>query len=135
MISKLALLYLAISGVALAGPPGLQPITESRTTRSLTAVAMAGQTYLAERSMQVDLDFPDGEKGKGRLYVLFEPLSGFYMQAFRWLADSYPGYPEARLVGVASDRLFVASSYQGLVIEDSAEKATDVDDAEAKALK
>jgi hypothetical protein len=141
MSTKLTLTAVALAGAAFAAAPGVRPVSQSRTTRSLTAVGTTGPTYLAAREVQVDLDFPDGSSGKGILYVLFEPASGLYFHTLGWKRDANLDFAvidhvEAySRVGILPDCLFIVTFAMGIVIQDSAERAGSLDDAEAQALK
>jgi hypothetical protein len=101
----------------------------------------SGPTYVAAREVRVDLDFFDGKSGKGVLSVLFQPSTGLYLHALAWEPDGYPKYDfvghleEGCRVGVDRDRLFIAAFANGVVVNHSIEKATSIDDAEAKSLK
>jgi hypothetical protein len=107
----------------------------------MTAITVSGPSYLAAREMQVDLEFPNGKFGKGRFFLLFEPVSGLYLHTLGWERDAYPtydfiGHVEAHgRVGIAGDRLFIAFFGDGVGILDSVEKAASIDDAEARSLK
>ena len=131
----------AVSTVALAAAAGVRPVAGSRSTHSLSVAMVSGQRYLAAREMQIDLEFPDGKTGRGRLYLLFEPVSGLYLHNFAWERDSYPtydfiGHVEAHgRVGTTDDRLFIAFFVDGVGILDSTEKAASMDDAETRSLK
>jgi hypothetical protein len=141
MSTKLSLIAVTFSAVAIAAAPGVRVVGGSRSTRSLTAASVSGPTPLVARDMQVDLDLPSGKSGKGRLYILFEPLSGLYLHNFDWEPYFYPTYPFIDLVeahykvGVTDDRLFYVGFLMGVVITESAQKASSLDDAEAKSLR
>ena len=137
---KWMLMIVALAVSIMAAAPGVRPVTASRNNRTLTAVTESGQTYLAARELGVDLDFPAGQSGKGQLYILFEPSTGFFLQIFGWERNDYPrtwiAQQEARSrVGVTADRLVIVTFSDGAGIIESTEKASNLDDAEAKSLK
>jgi hypothetical protein len=132
------LMAAALVASTMAATPGVRPVTSSRNTRALTAVNDSGQTYLAAREMQVDLDFPSGKSGKGKLFLLFEPSTGLFLHTYGWERNEYPAIAwiddieTHSLVGVSADRLVIVNT---LGIRESTEKAASLDDAEAKSLK
>jgi hypothetical protein len=105
----------------------------------MTVITVTGPRYLAAREMRVDVEFPDGKIEKGRLYLLFEPISGLYLHNFAWGKDvsyDFIGHVEVDgRVGIDGDRLFIAFFGNGDGILDSTEKAPNIDDAEASSLK
>jgi hypothetical protein len=141
MSTKLTLVAIMLAAAAFAAAPGVRPVSQSRTTRSLTAVGTTGPTYLAAREVHLDLDFPDGSSGKGILYILFEPASGLYFHTLGWKRDANLDFAVIdhvkaySRVGILPDCLFIVTFAMGIVIQDSAEQAASIDDAEAKSLK
>jgi len=140
------LVVVALAASAFAAPRGIHPVAASRTDRALTAASPWGQTYVAEREVHVDLDFPSGKTGMGTFFLWFEPSTGFLVQTSLWVEHEYPkrwwtDNPKNSdlvahlLVGVTTDRLVVAGAARGNIeILDSAEKAASMDDTEAKTL-
>jgi len=133
-------LTVAFSASGLAVASGVRPVTGSRRDHTLTAITESGQTYLAGRELQVDLDFPSGKSAKGKLFILFEPSKGLFLQACGWEQRDYPAYAwmddikAYSRVGVTADRIFMVSANQAIVVVESVEKANSLDDAEAKSL-
>ena len=122
-----------------AGSPGIRPVT--RNDRTLPAVAGYGQIYVTARDMTADVDFPSGRSGKGRLFIIFDSSSGFFLETFHWEPNAYPQLflidhvGSLYRIGVAPDRLLAVNFAYGVGISESSEKAQNLDDAEAKSLK
>ncbi len=88
---QLLLVTVALASQAMAAPPGVRPVTASRITRALSAIRDSSQTYLAAREIRLDMDFPSGNSGKGKLFILFEPSSGLFFHTYGWERNDYPG--------------------------------------------
>lgn len=144
VVSIVAITIVAASA-AIAGP-AIRPVGGSRRDVSLTATTKSRETYLAARDMLVDVEMADGRSRKGQLTLLFEPSSGLYYQllvlAKKWEGAGYGTYRfldklgNSR-IGVTSDKLTIVSFAGGgmVRVDESAERAVSMDDAEAKCLK
>lgn len=136
-----SVLIATLTASAMSAAVGARPVSFSRIDRVLTADIQLGGTYLAARELGVDVEFPDGVTGKGKLAILYEPASGLFFQIFNWeRAD----YPQASLVAavnagqrvvVTADRIIVVGFASGPAVADSQEKASSLDEAERMAMK
>ena len=135
------LVTVALGSQGMAAPPDVRPVTASRITRALTAIRDSTQTYLAAREIRLDLDFPSGNSGKGKLFVLFEPSTGLFFHTYSWERNDYPEVAwidnvETRSrIAVSTDRLVIVTCGNAVGILESAERAASLEDAEAQSLK
>jgi hypothetical protein len=125
-----------------AAPHGISQVVGGRREYSATALASFGETYLGIRDILVDIMFPSGRSGKGRITVVFEPASRLWFQFFSWEQKDYPAYVSAdslraqRRFGVTSKNLIVIMlNGNAIHVMESTLLASSLDEAEARALK
>jgi len=89
--------------------------------------------------MMIDFSFANEAMGKGRLGIVFDPLSGFYSSTVDWNRSQYP---KPNLIGsqvrfiVMNDRLVgIDWTGNGLLIVESTDRAPNLNAAEAAALR
>jgi hypothetical protein len=97
---------------------------------------------LAAREMLLDVSFPSGGAGRGDILILFDSSSGYYAWKFArllasertaMLAEDFRSHSKAY---VASDRLVVFTAYAPMIfVRESAQRAPDLEAAEASALR
>jgi hypothetical protein len=139
MLIKTIVAAMAVALAANAAQPGIRPVQGGRADLAVKAATESGTRYLPLREIQVDLDLPDGASGRGRLSIIYDSSTGFFLHIMyggRGEA-SYPGGIDGSdvRVGVATDRLFIVTlaRYEFWFFE-STDKAASMDDAEAQAL-
>jgi hypothetical protein len=134
-----------LTALALAVPvpvasQGLSSLAASRTDRPLTGTNALGATYLASREVLVDLSFQRGGAGKGKLFLLFDPSTGFFFHNLSWELTAPPRHswidPSQFRYGVSPERLLLLRFIRNAItITESTEKAASMEDAEAKAIR
>lgn len=124
-----------------AAPLGVRPVADSRITRDLPGTNDIGSVYLLGRELKVDLTFSSGKNGKGLLFIAFEPSTGLFFQGLRWEANDYPRVslinelPSQGRFLVTKDRLLLISvASNGVMLHETTEKASTLEDAEARSL-
>jgi hypothetical protein len=124
--------------LGFAGDPHARPIVASRDTRPFPAVDAAGRTYVTERELNVELEQPDGKKSIGRLGIILDPATGFFLHQLSLYHEPVPWkdyLSSTAHIGLGADRLVLVMFGNGIGIVESTEKAENIDEAEAKALK
>lgn len=148
MICAIHLIIAALVGGAgtLAAPPGISVVTGSRHDIGLTVVTSLGEGYLAGREFLIDIHFPNGDIGKGKLYIMFEPSTGCFLQYLDWAAkEEYPkdswfrSIAESGRFVISDNRLVLIEIKTQIpphisVLESSTEKADNIDGAESRSL-
>lgn len=139
------LLVTAVVGGWAAAQPLARPASSARNYRTFPAITEGGRSEIPTSDLRVDLIYASGKTDKGRLFVIFDPATGFFYEAFVVAEPADGGdYPQYDLidvwkriarVGVTTDRLFLVGFGNGVQLMESSEKAANLDDAEAKSLK
>jgi hypothetical protein len=131
-------------------PYSVRPI-EPPWDASLPAVTEWGDSFVLTREVKVETGSPRMGKGVGRLFVVFDRSTGYYLKRFYCARKEYPAVPTFSdwfkshgHIGVTSKGIW-AFDFQladrpndgGAVLRDfeSNEKAESLDDAVSKALK
>lgn len=119
---------------------GIQPNTNGRNDRAFAAITRSGKTYIGGREVPVNLAFPSGKAGNGKLCVFYEPSSGFFIHYLDWSPS--PSRTSCLDVAASGSRLVLGSDRLAMVwvggnritIIESSEKAANLDDAESKSI-
>jgi hypothetical protein len=144
MRSKLVLGFViaAAAATAAAAAPGIRQVMGSTSDRAVPVTTALGESYASAREMRVDLDFPSGKSGKGTLFIIFEPSTGYFFRIFRWDGSDYPpasqsgDFVAGSWLGASTERLLIfTNGNPWLVIHESSEKAASLSEAEASSLK
>ena len=119
----------------------LSPNATTKHDHALAAQADQGDLFVTAREMLVDISDPRWHSGKGALAILFDSSSGYYQWRLAPVAkntqsaDLTDGYGTLSRIHVSADRLvYFAFGYPNLAVKESRTKASNLDDAEAKAL-
>jgi len=130
-----------LCSLAVGAPPGVLPIANSRIDHALTAVANSGQTVLTGRELQAEITFLNGSSGKAKIFLLFDSATKIFFAETGWQKGTFP---QSNMVDWAGstrrflptpERLIVLRKMrEGFSITESTDRASDINDAEKKAL-
>jgi hypothetical protein len=127
---------LAVHGMADSSV--VRAVAETRDTRPFPAVDVVGPTPVAAREVKVELTRQDGKKSTGRLGIVFDPSTGFFLHQLSLYHERVPWtnyLSSTARIGLSPDRLILVMFGDGVGILESTEKAANIDDAETEALK
>jgi hypothetical protein len=116
----------------------VRAVAETRDTRPFPAVDVVGPTHVTAREVKVELNRQDGTKSTGRLGIVFDPSTGFFLHQLSLYHEPAPWtdyLSSTARIGLSPDCLILAMLGDGVGILESTEKAANIDDAETKALK
>jgi len=91
--------------------------------------------------VQAEITFLDGSNGKSRIYIFFDPASKIFLTLTAWQRDAFPpsgpehwAGPLARFLTAQQRLILLRKTPAGFVIMESTDRASDMNDAERKAL-
>ena len=110
------------------------------STHSIHGFSSKGDVTLAVRSFQVDVQYPDGERERGDVFVIYDPESGHYAYLFAEVRAAVPGSFLTQLesgnfgIYAGEDKLVEFVVQSDLDIQEGAARAANLDGACAAAV-
>ena len=117
----------------------VRPIADTRSTQAFPAINTLGPTHITVRQLWVDLNLPNGAKGRGRVEILFDSTTGVFFHMFQIERNSalasWTDYflASTRIVS-APDRILVITFGNSAGVLESIEKAASLEEAESKSI-
>lgn len=141
------LLICSCLSIVSAYAQGIKPVAGSKKEDSPLGYSTSGGRHISTRQMLADISFPPGVSpsvGRGRVSIIFDPSSGYYINFLEWHRDKYPKQsPWIEDIVAGRTRVWVTPTHLLMVfagggtisVWESTDKASSVDDAEDRSLR